>query len=272
MTVIGKNKLLDKFVLPPPHLLYSPHVDALEESIEAIGLWGTAVQTKIAGWLATDPVVTRNFGPLTWTELHHELTPFYMEAASVAVLPVKSTAEFNAINSAKLPTVTDVFRGQANFLDFKATLQSICLALGVDSRIRDHGVKTVTDKSGASVIYPHHTQVDSQLAELFEFLAGNFKNFPHLCAVAAHLGIGHIHPLSDGNGRLSRAVYNWMINAAGAVKFYLPLHELAALSDGGYIIRFRKATYQNDWSEIVVFFTRLITAFKDWGAGSSGKS
>jgi Fic family protein len=194
-----------------------------------------------------------------------------MQAAAAAVLPAKSMAEFNAICSAKVPTVSDVFSSKASFDNFKAALRLICVELGVDSRIREHGVKTVADKSGASVIYPHHNQVDNQLAELFKFLSSNYENSPHFCAVVAHLGIGHIHPLSDGNGRLSRAIYNWMINPADSVKLYLPLHELAALSDGGYIIRFRKATYQNDWSEIMAFFTRLVIAFRDWDGRNHGE-
>ena len=63
----------------------------------------------------------------------------------------------------------------------------------------------------------------------------------------------NVHPFGDGNGRVARVVFNWMMLERARRFAYLPLSELAALSDGGFLLRLREAQYFGRWNGLVQF-------------------
>jgi len=65
----------------------------------------------------------------------------------------------------------------------------------------------------------------------------------------------NLHPFADGNGRLSRIVFNALLTTDGVRTPYVPLYELGRVSRGGFLIASRLAQYRGDWSALASFLT-----------------
>lgn len=69
--------------------------------------------------------------------------------------------------------------------------------------------------SGSEFTPPHYIEVQEKVDEFFSwFLKANQEMILHPVELAAlaHLKLVSIHPFSDGNGRISRLMMNWVLN------------------------------------------------------------
>ena len=75
-------------------------------------------------------------------------------------------------------------------------------------RCRD--VCTRPDENNRFVMYPNHNFINNQLKLINEKYF--FSNSPCvLNAIAIYIGILHVHPLIDGNGRAARIIFNYYL-------------------------------------------------------------
>lgn len=115
---------------------------------------------------------------------------------------------------------------------------------------RNRPVYIGRDLHGRYVEYPDHQEIESQLVTLWSVLID--QSLPGVFrAIVAYVAIVGIHPLLDGNGRLSRTLFNLILFSEGlATDAYVPLKEAYNLSLGAISIQTKRALIKNDWNGI----------------------
>lgn len=104
--------------------------------------------------------------------------------------------------------------------------------------------------------YPPHTVLESQLHRLFDVLVRRSDVETHRSMVAL-VAITALHPFNDGNGRVSRVLFNALLGGVSS-KNYIPLKEIQYASRGGYLIKLRQAWIQQNWTPMAEFLCTSI--------------
>lgn len=121
---------------------------------------------------------------------------------------------------------------------------------------RKSPIYTQRDKFGGFAVYPHSDLVAESMNHLSMYQGRFWLDFPIETAIVSLAFIGAIHPFSDGNGRTSRIVFNAISSSMDRnLDRYIPLHEIATHSRGGYILALREAQYLNNWKPLIVFLS-----------------
>jgi len=68
----------------------------------------------------------------------------------------------------------------------------------------------------------------------------------------------NVHPFGDGNGRVSRLVFNALLRGPDDEGPYIPLHELGRVSRAGFLIAMRLAQYRNEWGMLASFLLEAV--------------
>ena len=76
-------------------------------------------------------------------------------------------------------------------------------------------MKVVENRFGRSggitkYVAPPHTMIETNINNLIEY-CNNYDEDPHIKSAVAHLWFVSIHPYDDGNGRISRAIADYML-------------------------------------------------------------
>ena len=128
---------------------------------------------------------------------------------------------------------------------------------GPESRLRKGSIGIKKDNEGDRVIFIPSQDIEQSLNVLWEHLKEEAKNHTNLFgAVKIAAGLLNAHPLSDGNGRLSRVLMNILFGCNN--KNYIPLYEFHSNSAGGFVIRLRQAEIYNEWDEIIQFYCNIV--------------
>lgn len=127
------------------------------------------------------------------------------------------------------------------------------LVMSDSEGLRHCGVRSKPDLLGNYVVFPPAATVRPSLQQLHAFLRENIERDRTLSATVAMVAICNIHPFTDGNGRLSRLLFNAIINFDREICPYIPLHELGRTSRGSLLIYMRLAQYRGEWSPIAGF-------------------
>jgi hypothetical protein len=73
-------------------------------------------------------------------------------------------------------------------------------------------------------------------------------------AVVAMSAFCALHPLTDGNGRMSRILFNLLLYGdRRSIGCYLPIATLAARSSSGFLISLKLSQFGNEWKSICKF-------------------
>jgi len=121
-------------------------------------------------------------------------------------------------------------------------------------------VRLADDRAGNQVFFPHVSTVRGQLERVRLLIASRSAAPSLFIAAAAYLALLNCHPFTDGNGRTARVLLNHLMRRGGLPRHvYIPLHEIALRSHGGYEIAVRLAEIEGDWSP---FLKWLIDAIR----------
>ena len=225
-----------------------PQANRLEH---AFGRADTEVMNRLSAWLMREPVRHRDLGPLRIEQLEHELSDYIMLAVSDQPADGRSMVEFEVMK--QLPPITSV----GDYKAFEGLLlhlhQRVC-----DSAegFRRGEIQTQPDRMGHCVRYPAPDVIKPSLRQLYDHWCEHATSTPGLVAVVTLAAVTNLHPFQDGNGRVARVLFNHLLNADQQESIYLPIHEIAALSRGGFLIRLRQAQYHGGWFP---FFDFLVT-------------
>ena len=132
--------------------------------------------------------------------------------------------------------------------------------LGCHPTLRTGIIGTEPDLNGSSIEFPSLVDTAHQIDWLRCRIREERDKVPLLLSAICSLPIiTNSHLFTDGNGRLSRAVFNHILRRIGMPSdVYLPVYELMHASKGGFLIRLRQAEIQNDWEPFVLFMTDFV--------------
>lgn len=183
--------------------------------------------------------------------LKHRLSP-YVDDIMFANENKSSDNDFKAFNFLSV-NFSSILNDDKSFCDF------ICLAgteFNRSNRIREINVRTVPEKDGSYTEFLDFQCLPSELSKLRTFISDNYKENTLFCAIIAAAFLMNIHPLHDGNGRVSRMLFNLILDR-GEIN-YIPLTELCHVARSGYVISLREAFLFSEWDSIIVFYCKCI--------------
>jgi len=129
----------------------------------------------------------------------------------------KSLREINEVqNFRRVKTFRDRHRGKVN-IDFIKTLHSLIMNnidlefAGVFRRIDSIGI------SGSDIAVTHETMIESELEQIINDYYNRIEKgwHPFEETVMFHYKFEIIHPFTDGNGRVGREIFNYMLVRLG---------------------------------------------------------
>ncbi|MDD5133645.1 MAG: Fic family protein [Candidatus Nanoarchaeia archaeon] len=125
----------------------------------------------------------------------------------------------------------------------------------IAGKIRKHQVLI----SGSKFIPPLPAELDFLLKEFFKWYNENKNKInPVELAALTHLKFVTIHPFSDGNGRISRLMMNFVLN-----KNKMPMLDIAYINRNSYYNSLeRSQVKKNELIFLQWFFKRYLTEFK----------
>lgn len=132
--------------------------------------------------------------------------------------------------------------------------------VGCQPTLRTGTIGTEPDLNGSSIEFPSLVDTAHQIDWLrCKIRDERDKVLLLLAAISSLPIITNLHLFTDGNGRLSRAVFNHILHRIGMPSdVYLPVYELMDASKGGFLIRLRQAEIQNEWEPFVLFMTNFV--------------
>lgn len=186
--------------------------------------------------------------------LRHELSPYYAQLYPLdKISRGRSKLEIEALHQFKHISLSDVIGMSA--AEFRQFLLCMADALtGERNKIRAAPLHTLPDQVGNFISYPSAEQILPRLSMIQGMIKKNISAPASFIATLLLATIGNCHPLKDGNGRLSRCLYNWTMNARLKVTYYLPIAELSAISEGGFLIRLKAAASRSEWEALAKYF------------------
>ena len=120
----------------------------------------------------------------------------------------------------------------------------------IAGKIRSHNVRVV----GSDTVFTHHSKVKQELREFIRWYGKSSRAMhPFMSAALAKFRFVNIHPFSDGNGRVSRIIMNYLLH-----KNQLPLIDIKYSKRNQYYDALEKS---NQRKEEFVFLNYLSKKF-----------
>ena len=114
-------------------------------------------------------------------------------------------------------------------------------------------------KYNQHVYFPDYKLAEKRLSVIIGLINKN-KEIDFKFAVLIYVLLLNAHSFTDGNGRLSRVVFNLL--TMNSYESYLPIYDIQHFSEGGYEIRLREAEIFNRWRPIIEYFKNCIQLCK----------
>jgi hypothetical protein len=177
---------------------------------------------------------------------HHPLSDIFIELNGAPRASRHHADELRMIAylQARKPDLQD-------FSTFETYLcETLSAAIGKDVRFRSHDVGLGAGRDGVPVLFPRASQVRLLLRTSHKFIFSLAD--PVLRATCALVFILNCHPFADGNGRLARVYFNYLLIEAG-YRHYFPLSTIIDRSRGGFELAVRMLELKSDWYPIIVY-------------------
>jgi Fic family protein len=175
----------------------------------------------------------------------------------------RTAIEINVLRQFKDAIALSALTGDATrfvkVLEILATHSRHQTQPGENVEVRVVNVNILPDRNGAYWQCVPASEVMPRLAELHTFIQANLRERPLLTAIVALVMIVAIHPFGDSNGRVSRILFNGLLQVGAAdQQTFIPLKEIYEFSEFGFEIRLRHCMRFNEWSQIARYFCDVI--------------
>lgn len=202
---------------------------------------------------------------LRLVELEHRLSDQLLARAHSEVLEPRSPREIDILKRYGKAIRADAL---GEFAAFSIMLAKLHRACGGAGSVRVTAVRSKPDRLGTYVLYPDVEAIEPGLRRLHDFLRWHFERHPTYAAAVAMTSICNLHPFGDGNGRVSRLLFNGLLRSRDAA--FLPLYELGRLSRGGGLIVSRLAQYRDQWAPLAMYLSAAVACTQRLTRGTAG--
>lgn len=249
---IARVKLISVMPLPEWATLPSEVRQAYLSLQIALGRLSAADDPSVATWATRLSGLSLDRLP-RMHGLEHRLSPEMFARSPLDRLEPRTPGEI-AVAQKSADLLHESFQnGGRGFIEALITAHE--LGTGLNSGLRTGGMRSLPDKLGSYVVFPEVETIAPGLERLCEFIKEHLEVCPAFAASVAMTSICNLHPFVDGNGRLSRLVFNGLATQRSRRATYLPLHELGRISRGGFLIAMRLAQYRSNWLSLGGFLT-----------------
>ena len=148
--------------------------------------------------------------------------------------------------------------------DFLRTLQEITsLLTKTDSKYRTTPVTTAAGKSKFFWQYPRSEYIRDSLVDLFAALQNSRRDTASRLKISilAYLAINWIHPFPDGNGRLSRLIFNLIFQTPQRPRAHIPIKLFNIASRGHHEIALRHSVLTANPDPIIEYFIKVLNFY-----------
>lgn len=183
--------------------------------------------------------------------LQHRLSP-YVDNDIFANENDDSHNDFMVFSSLEVKLL-DIVKDDDSFNRF---IEYAGRSLNKNNTIRNVNIRTVPEADGSYTEFLDVDFLSLELGLLRAFILNKSKENKLLCAIIASVFLMHIHPLSDGNGRVSRVLFNVVLERDA--ENYIPITELCHIARSGYVLSLREAFLFLDWESIIIFYCKCI--------------
>ena len=113
---------------------------------------------------------------------------------------------------------------------------------------------------GASIAFPAAAEVASRMRGLLAFIRQADGSAALFKAMVALVAVTNCHPYINGNGRTARWLFNGVLYWRGSLPSdaYVPLLAFFERSQGGFLIRQRRAEIHGDWDDLALYLCKII--------------
>lgn len=189
-----------------------------------------------------------------WSPMEHDLS-FVFDTPQDAsdALQVAAVRHERTVALASLDDFIDVM-AEDDPSALLAFARRCCQRFGVPEDIRTGDIRTTSDRGG-HVVFPPSPSLPERYADLFRFLRESPGGSPSFRSTVAMVLITNAHAFGDGNGRLSRLLFNVNQWREGIPRHtYFPWPVFFHRSKGGTLIRVRKAEIHGTWDDLLMQF------------------
>jgi Fic/DOC family len=137
------------------------------------------------------------------------------------------------------------------------------LALAVDAGVTAAAIRSgpsaiQPDGQGVQIAFTAYEQILPRLNAIAAFTR-DYRVPTSFRAIALQAAILNLHPLHDGNGRVSRALFNCVLWGEHLCpELYIPVYELRRYAPHTFEICLRSAEIQDNWHPITKLYAELI--------------
>lgn len=155
-----------------------------------------------------------------------------------------------------LPRFCHVIEIEDSEIEFFSLLESMASKIqNREINFRQNKIFTAPDSAGYSWEYADHDSIIPQLTLLYGFLRRTSAISALFSAVVAIVFLNCLHPFMDGNGRISRIIFNMILAQRGLVNScYIPCKEIFLESQFGFVIRIRETFLTGNWENVLTYF------------------
>lgn len=192
------------------------------------------------------------------------------ERADPQRLLSKSLLEWETVEHAERRGIADGLADADAFLDLLRYVHRS--VKGGATAFRNGPVFIRPDADGNVIEFPPWQLCEPLLRALAAFTARHIERYPALCAMVGYAGVIHAHPFRDGNGRTARILFNLILRHGCQSRHFLPLSRLTTLSEGGFLIKLRRALYGGEWEPLAAFFVDALRLSHEIQGRNSGRN
>lgn len=188
----------------------------------------------------------------------------YLSAEVQRIAPSQPLSVYRSVDengalwrmSASLRALDAATQGAAS----RMQLERLCTMLaGQRGVLRIAGVRLVSGNEAVEIAMPPAPEAIARISGIGQWLAQPPHPSPIVHAAYLLLLVVNAHAFRDGNGRLSRVLFNHCLHRYGVDRrAYLPLYEASYLSAGAYEITLRRAELHWEWDEYIRYFCAVI--------------
>lgn len=150
---------------------------------------------------------------------------------------------------------------QADDERFIGALDRACAMVtgGPGSMRTTAGVRTRAER-GASIAFPPAAGIVPRMRALLAFIRQEDGSTALFKAMVALVALTNCHPYANGNGRTARWLFNGVLRWRGGLPSgaYVPLLAFFERSQGGFLIRQRRAEIYGDWDDLALYLCKVL--------------
>ncbi|MFJ3355325.1 Fic family protein [Serratia liquefaciens] len=248
------NYLLQGNVIKLMPLNYPRHEDIESGSWDIINSSTLILQNGIRSGINHETFMMNVEGALKTNRtsiLKHRLSA-YVDNIMFANENKSSSKDFLAFSSSD-KILVDILRSDDDFIGF---IIFMGLKFSTENGIRTVSVRTVPELDGGYTEFLDVQHLSTELRKLRRFILNNHTDNKLFCSIIAAVFFMHIHPLHDGNGRVSRVLFNLILGRD--INNYIPMTELCHVARSGYVLSLREVFLFSEWDSIIIFYCNCI--------------